>query len=129
MSKFHPEPLSLFYFTDREEAEKAFNALVTITDTIKAAKRTEQAREKLKVLLKQPQSEVTKELVRRLLPLDKDRMERIAVSALRRIFTSTNHYEGAMTNRTRKARIINSKQEETKHNDDQDKKKLIAKKC
>jgi hypothetical protein len=107
MSKFRPEPLSLFYFLNREEAESTFNALATICDTIKAAKHTEQARAKLKTLLRQPQLKVTKELIRRLLPLDKDRMERIAETGLRRVFTSTMHYDGALMNRTRKARIIN----------------------
>lgn len=126
MSKFRADALSLFYFKDREEAELAFNALVTLTDAIKAAKHTEQARKKLNALLQQPQPQVTKELIRRLLPLNSDRMERIAVSALRRVFTSTNHYEGALMNRTRKARIINSatKQEERKTNDDQNKEKI-----
>jgi len=107
MSKFRPEPLSLFYFTNREEAERAFDALTTITDTIKAAKHTEDARKRLKALLRQPQHKTGKELIRRLLPFDADRMERIAQSALHRVFTSTNHYEGALTNRTRKARLKN----------------------
>ena len=107
MSKFRPEPLSLFYFKTREEAESAFNSLVVIADTIRAAKHTEEARQRLKTLLRQPQPKVTKELIRRLLPLDKDRMERIAETGLRRVFTSTDHYTGALMNRTRKARIIN----------------------
>jgi hypothetical protein len=107
MSKFRPEPLSLFYFANREEAELAFNALVTITDTIKAAKDTQSARKKLNALLRQPQHKTAKELIRRLLPLDKDRIERIAHTALVRVFQSTNHYEGALMNRTRKARIKN----------------------
>jgi hypothetical protein len=51
MSKFRPEALSLFYFLNREEAELTFNSLVTITETIKAAKHTEEARRKLKTLL------------------------------------------------------------------------------
>jgi hypothetical protein len=105
MSKYRPDPLLLFYLPTREESEIAFNALVAIDDAIKEAKSTRQARAKLRALLESPrQIEQTKKFIERIIELRKDRMERYAQSALRRVFTSTHHYQSALINRQRKAR-------------------------
>jgi hypothetical protein len=109
MSKYRPDPLLLFYLPIRAEVEPAFDALVMIDEAIKGAKRTRQARTKLKALLaSSSQTDQTKEFIGRILPLEKDRMERYTQSALRRLFTLTAHYHSALINRAEKAKLRNS---------------------
>jgi hypothetical protein len=109
MSKYRPDALSLFYFKDRHEADAVFNSLVAVDDAIKEAKDTRQARAKLRELLQSPsQIEQTRQFIERIIELSKDRMERYAQAALRRVFTSTHHYQSGMKNRTDKARKENS---------------------
>jgi hypothetical protein len=105
MPKFRPDTLSLFYFKDRQEAEIAFNALVAVADAITQAQGIKDARRQLSALQQAPQPKPVKEFIRRLLPLHKDRMERTAQAAIRRVFTSTHHYASGLTNRTAKARM------------------------
>jgi hypothetical protein len=102
--KHRPDPLSLFYFRSREEAELAFNGLVAVDDAIQAAKTLKDARKRLSALQQGPQPKQIKEFITRLLPLHKDRMERTAQTAIRRVFTSTHHYQSALIHRTAKAR-------------------------
>lgn len=102
--KYRADVHSLFYYPAREDAESAFNSLVAIGDAITKAKTADEARKRLKALLRHPQHKTTKEFIRRILPLHEDRMNRAIQTAIRRVFTSTHHYEAAITNRTNKAR-------------------------
>jgi hypothetical protein len=106
MSKYRSDALSLFYFKDRHEAEIVFNDLIRIDDAICKAKNLKAGRKRLEALLNTPLHEQSKEFVQRLLHLHSDRMKRTTAAAIRRVFSSTHHYDSALMNRCRKARAI-----------------------
>ena len=103
------DPLLLFYLPSQEQTETTFDALVLIYDTISKAKGAKQARSSLRALLDTEQPEQTKEFINRIIDLHKDRMERYAQAALRRLFAHTEHYQSALNNRAAKARVNRSR--------------------
>jgi hypothetical protein len=105
--KYRPDALSLFYFKDRHEAEREFNALVAIDDAINQAKSLKEVRKSLSALQQAAQQKIVKEFIGRLLLLPSDRMKRVIQTAIRRVFTATHHYEMAMIHRTKRARKQN----------------------
>lgn len=104
MSKFRPDILSLFYFRSREEADTAFSSFVQIDDAIMLSGNTKEARKRLMALAMQPLHKIAKHFISRLLPLQKDRMERASKTALHRVYSNTNHYHSALCNQQQKAR-------------------------
>jgi hypothetical protein len=104
MRTHRPDPLLLLYLPAQEDIEAAFDALVAVTDAISNTKGGHQAGKKLRALLDTDQPEQVKEFIRRILDLHKERMERYAQSARRRLFTQTEHYLSALNNRAQRAR-------------------------
>jgi hypothetical protein len=102
--KYRPDTISLLYFKDREDADTAFSGFVLIDDAISLSGNVKDARRRLQALVTQPLHKIAKHFIRRLLPLQKDRMERASKSAIHRVFSSTNHYHSALSNQQKKAR-------------------------
>jgi hypothetical protein len=117
MSKYRPDALSLFYFKDRHEAEAVFNSLIAIDDAIQSAKTLKEARKSLSALQQAAQQKPVKEFIGRLLLLPSDRMKRVVQTAIRRVFTSTHHYESGITNRTIKARRQTAQEVKQSHDE------------
>jgi hypothetical protein len=95
----------LLFLPTREELESVYDALVSVNDAVTGAKRTTQARAKLRALLAAPrQHEQIKQFISRIIDLEKTRMEKYARAALERLFVHTAHYDSAISNRSEKAR-------------------------